>query len=79
MGKFLKTKEASRDAPQIASKKNSNGIVKGRVSQHKNGLKLNIDLDFEAMDYIVTKSTCKTCKWFALANMASNFITGNST
>ena len=60
MGKFLKRNEASRHATQVASKK-SNGIVTGRVSQRKNGLESNIDRDFEAMDYLVTKTTCKTC------------------
>ena len=39
----------------------------------------DIDLVFEAMDDLVTQITCKTCKLFALANMALNFITGNST
>ena len=38
---------------------------------------LNIDLDFD--DLVVTQITCKTFKLFALANMASNFITGDST
>ena len=44
MGKFLKRNKASssRAATQAASKKkNSNGIVKRRVKQHKNGLEIN--------------------------------------
>ena len=32
--------------------KNSNGVVKGRARQCKNGLELNIDLDFEAKNYL---------------------------
>ena len=40
---------------------------------------LNIDLDFDATDDLVTQITCKTCKLFAPPNMSSNFITGNST
>ena len=35
---------------------------------------MDIDLVFEAMDDLVTQNTCKTCKLFALANMALNFI-----
>ena len=34
---------------------------------------LNIDLNFD--DLVVTQIICKTCKLFALANMASYFIT----
>ena len=56
MGKILKRNEACRVAAQVASRKKSNGIVKGRVRQRKNSLELNIDLDFEAMDYLVTKT-----------------------
>ena len=39
----MKSNEASssKDAAQTASKKNSNGIVKGRVSQHKNVLEMD--------------------------------------
>ena len=38
---------------RLRAKKISNGIVKGRVSQRKNSFEMNIDLDFEAMDYFV--------------------------
>ena len=40
---------------------------------------LNIDLEFNATDDLVTQITCKTCKLFAPPNMSSNFITGNTT
>ena len=38
---------------------------------------LNIDLEFH--DLVVTQITCEACKSFALANMASTFITEDST
>ena len=61
MGKFLKRNKASNSiaATQAESKKASNGIVKRRVRQDKNGLEMNIDLDFESMDDLVTQITCK--------------------
>ena len=48
MGKFLKRNEASssRDAAQTASKKNSNGIVEGRVSQRKNILEMDEGIEY---------------------------------
>ena len=46
---------------------------------YKRMKELDIDLVFEAMDDLVTQITCKTCKLFALANMALNFKAGNST
>ena len=59
---FLEKKRGISRCRSGGEQKNSNGIVKGRVSQRKNSLELNIDLDFEAMDYLVTKTTCQTCK-----------------
>ena len=38
---------------------------------------LNIDLYFD--DLVVTQIACKTCKLFALADLGSTFITGDST
>ena len=77
----MKRNEASSsgDAAKTVSKKPQMASLKD-VRQRKNALemdKLNIDLDFD--DLVVTQNTCKTCKLFALANMASNFITGDST
>ena len=47
MGKFLKRNEASSsgDAAQTASK-NSNGIIKGRVSQRKNVLEMDEGIEY---------------------------------
>ena len=80
MGKFLKRNEApsSRDAAQTASKKKTQMTsLKDLSAIVKTFKELNIDLDFD--DLVVTQITCKTCKLFALANMTSNFITGDST
>ena len=59
---------------QMASLKDVSASVKTFYKWMK---ELNIDLDFD--DLVVTQITCKTCKLFARANMASNFITGDST
>ena len=48
MGKFLKRNEASssREAAQTARKKNSNGMVKGHVSQRKNVLEMDEGIEY---------------------------------
>ena len=85
MGKFLKRNEASsnKDAAQAASKKTQmapfTDVSASEKTVYKRIKELDIDLVFEAMDDLVIQITCKTCKLFALANMALNFITGNST
>ena len=85
MDKFLKRNEASssKEVDQAASKKTKIALPKGvsaSVKTVKKWMKeLNIDLEFNAMDNLVTQITCKTCKLFAPSNMSSNFITGNTT
>ena len=85
MGKFLKRNKAcsSKDIAQAASRKTQMAQLKDVSASEKPVKKrmkeLDIDLVFEALDDLVTQITCKTCKLFALANMALNFITGNST
>ena len=85
MDKFLKRNGAScsKEVDQAASKKPKIASPKGvsaSVKTVKKWMKeLNIDLDFDATDDLVTQITCKTCKLFAPPNMSSNFITGNST